>query len=131
MELPVSYFFDGTEHISNTEIERDKKEIEELKYLLSLNKRAEIEKYIQVTNELLKYEFPNESQEIKNKILGDFRESIKLVDDIFNDLALEVSQYSREAIRKDLEERINRIKKEEKFLPRAKNIQKIRSEKKP
>lgn len=127
--LPPSYFFDGKEHISNEEIEGYKKRIDELEYLVNLNRRAEIEKYIQVTNEILKYEFQHESQELKNKVLGDFVDSIKVFDEIFNELALEVSQFSRETIKKNIHERIERIKREEKLAPRAKNIQKIRGDK--
>lgn len=129
LEVPFTYFFDGKENVSNDEKEKDKKRIEDLEYLVNLNKRAELDKYIQVINEILKYEFKDEPQDIKNMVLGDFIESIKLFDESLNALALEVSQFSREMIKIGIEGRIAKIKREQTLLPRAKSIQKIRNEK--
>jgi transcriptional regulator with XRE-family HTH domain len=127
--LPVTYFFDGKEHVSNDEIDGYKKRIEELQYLVNLNKRAELEKYTQVVKEILKYEITNESQEVKNKVLGNYIDIIEAFDEGFNTLALEVSQYSRDMIKKGIEERIVEIKREQTLKPRALNIANIRKEK--
>jgi transcriptional regulator with XRE-family HTH domain len=79
LELPVTYFFDGKEHISNEEIQGDKKRIAELEEMLGDKRRiiAEIEKNeVEQVKKLLNDVIENEYKTLSPK---DKKEAYKIV----------------------------------------------------
>lgn len=109
LDLPVSYFFDGTEHISNTEIENYKKKIEDLEYLISLGRKHEEEKLYIILTSILDSEFKGLKKETKNVLLKEWDKSINEMKKIRERVQFNVSEVSRDEIIESIKERIKQI----------------------
>ena len=110
-----TYFFDGSESITNAEIESYKNEIINLKTLVNLNKRADLERFLQTVYEILENDFKNESKEVINKVTQNLNEVVTIGDDLINNLALTIAPFSRNQIKKNIEGQINEIKQRERL----------------
>ncbi len=98
LELPVTYFFDGKEHISNEEIEGYKKRIEELEYIVSLGKKHEDEKLYLILIGILDSEFKGITKETRKELLKGWREHLSLMKELRESLQINISEIDREDI---------------------------------
>ncbi len=112
LELPVTYFFDGKEHISNEEIEGYKKRINELEYFMSIAKRHEEEKLFIAFSQILDVEFKNIKKETKKVLISQLSEDINSMKEFRDHFSvIHINDFSKEVIIDLIKKMIKEIEK--------------------
>ena len=124
LEVSPTYFFDGTETINSEEIEGYKKRIAELEILINTNRKAEISRYYNTIQDILKNDYANIDEQTKTKVyeqLNIMLNTFETFEKMNNEIILEVSQMSKLQIKKHVDDTIAEV--------RARKINSIKNKK--
>lgn len=124
LEVSPTYFFDGTETINSEEIEGYKKRITELEILINTNRKAEISRYYNTIQDILKNDYANIDEQTKTKVyeqLNIMLNTFETFEKMNNEIILEVSQMSKLQIKKHVDDTIAEV--------RARKINSIKNKK--
>lgn len=110
LNVPPSFFFDGKEHLDNTEIEAYKKQIRSLEEQVNSYKFIRTEKFLNEVNSILEYDFKDVPIEIREKVKEEFETGINnynsFIKKQIDDMRMELSQITKKEIKKSIYEQI-------------------------
>lgn len=116
LKLPITYFFDGKENVTNEEIQGYKEKIQLLEDLISREKRLKFERYIDEVNNILRYDFAYLPEGTKDKLRTHMVEGINefnsIINSMVNSMYFEISKLTKDEIRNTINEKLLDLNKE-------------------
>lgn len=116
LKVPASKFFDGSEMYSNDEIENYKSRIKDLEFIVQQFKINRLDKFFTEALNILKYEYPNVSESVKQKVKEEITVGLEsysnIVNDLVGNLMLDLSEISKVNLKNEIDELIKKHSQE-------------------